>query len=103
CPLAHPRCHPPGGRFQAGLAGRLKRRTACPFTVEDAPMNTPSPLPELDIAGLETVYDALATAIDQAGPDKTELFLVKLALLNAQALGDADRFQAQVQAALQDL
>ena len=43
----------------------------------------------LDIAGLETVYDLLATAIDRAGPDKTELFLVKLALLNAQALGDA--------------
>ena len=66
-------------------------------------MNTPSPLPELDIAGLETVYDALATAIDQAGPDKTELFLVKLALLNAQALGDASRFEQQVQAALRDL
>jgi hypothetical protein len=66
-------------------------------------MNTQSPTSALDIAGLETVYDALATAIDQAGPDKTELFLVKLALLNAQALGDASRFQAQVQAALQDL
>ncbi len=66
-------------------------------------MNTHPPLPELDIAGLETVYDALATAIDQAGPEKSELFLVKLALLNAQALGDASRFLAQVQAALQDL
>ena len=42
--------------------------------------------PTLSIGGLETVYDALATAIDQAGPDKAELFLVKLALLNAQAL-----------------
>ena len=59
--------------------------------------------PSLDIAGLETVYDSLASAIDQAGPDKTELFLVKLALLNAQSLGDAQRFQQQVQAALQDL
>ena len=59
--------------------------------------------PSLDIAELETVYDSLASAIDQAGPDKTELFLVKLALLNAQALGDAQRFQQQVQAALQDL
>lgn len=60
-------------------------------------------LPSLGIAGLETVYDTLATAIDQAGPDKAELFLVKLALLNAQALGDAQRFAQQVQVALQDL
>ena len=66
-------------------------------------MNTPTSTPTLDIAGLETVYDRLATAIDQAGPDKAELFLVKLALLNAQALGDAQRFGQQVQAALQDL
>ena len=64
-------------------------------------MNTIAPT--LGIAGLETVYDSLATAIDQAGPDKAELFLVKLALLNAQALGDAQRFLQQVQAALQDL
>ena len=64
-------------------------------------MNTSTPT--LGIAGLETVYDSLATAIDQAGPDKAELFLVKLALLNAQALGDAQHFLQQVQAALQDL
>ena len=57
----------------------------------------------LTIDGLESVYDTLATAIDQAGRDKTELFLVKLALLNANALGDAELFQRQVQAALQDL
>ena len=57
----------------------------------------------LTIGGLETVYDALATAIDQAGPDKTELFLVKLALLQANALGDEAQFQQQVNAALQDL
>ncbi len=62
-----------------------------------------NPTPSLGIPGLETVYDTLATAIDQAGPDKAELFLVKLALLNAQALGDAQRFQQQVQAALLDL
>jgi hypothetical protein len=41
----------------------------------------------LTIPGLETAYDALASAIDQAGADKTELFLVKLALLNANAMG----------------
>jgi hypothetical protein len=57
----------------------------------------------LTIPGLETVYDTLATAIDQAGQDKAELFLVKLALLNANALGDAALFQQQVQAALTDL
>jgi len=60
-------------------------------------------LQALTIDGLETVYDALASAIDQAGPDKTQLFLVKLALLNANALGDAALVQAQIDAALQDL
>ncbi len=57
----------------------------------------------LTIPGLETVYDALANAIDQAGADKTELFLVKLALLNANALGNPERFQQHLQAALLDL
>ncbi|HWS05507.1 MAG TPA: DUF2783 domain-containing protein [Burkholderiaceae bacterium] len=63
-------------------------------------MNAPQ---TLTLPGLESVYDALATAIDQAGPDKAELFLVKLALLNAQALGDADAFRRQIDAALRDL
>ena len=57
----------------------------------------------LTLEGLETAYDALATAIDRAGPDRSELFLVKLALLQAQALGDAREFQKQVDAASQDL
>jgi hypothetical protein len=57
----------------------------------------------LTIGGLEAVYDALATAIDQAGADKAPLFLVKLALLNANALGDERLFQAQINAALLDL
>ena len=63
-------------------------------------MNTPH---ALDIAGLENVYDALAQAIDQAGSDKSELFLVKLALLNAQALGNPTVFNANIDAALRDL
>ncbi len=63
-------------------------------------MNTPH---ALDIAGLENVYDALAQAIDQAGSDKSELFLVKLALLNAQAMGDPRVFEAHIAAALKDL
>ncbi len=57
----------------------------------------------LGIAGLEQVYDTLATAIDQAGPEKASLFLVKLALLNAHALADASLFRQQVDAALLDL
>ena len=57
----------------------------------------------LTIPGLEAVYDALATAIDQAGADKAELFLIKLALLNANALGSTEQFQTHVQTALQDL
>jgi hypothetical protein len=57
----------------------------------------------LTIPDLETVYDTLATAIDQVGQDKASLFLVKLALLNANALGNAEVFQAHVQAALHDL
>jgi hypothetical protein len=59
--------------------------------------------PSLDISGLEAVYDRLAQAIDAAGEEKAPLFLVKLALLNAQALGDAGLFSRQIDAALQDL
>jgi hypothetical protein len=62
-----------------------------------------NPTPTLGIDGLETVYDALAQAIDQAGPEKSQLFLVKLALLNAHALGDAPLFLKQLDAALLDL
>lgn len=63
-------------------------------------MNAPK---TLTLAGLEAVYDALAAAIDQAGVEKSELFLVKLALLNAQTLGDADAFCHQIDTALRDL
>ncbi|MDP3138102.1 MAG: DUF2783 domain-containing protein [Burkholderiaceae bacterium] len=62
-----------------------------------------TPHQPLSVPGLEAVYDQLAAAIDQAGPDKAELFLVKLALLNANALGDADVFSMHVQSALRDL
>lgn len=57
----------------------------------------------LSVPGLEQVYDALAEAIDQAGPEKANLFLVKLALLNANALANPDHFQQHVQTALKDL
>jgi hypothetical protein len=59
--------------------------------------------PTLTLSGLEAVYDTLAEALDRAPPDKTELLLVKLALLLAQDLGDAARFGALVDSALQDL
>ncbi len=62
--------------------------------------NHPTPL---SIAGLEEVYDALARAIDTAGPDKAEPFWVKLALLNSNASGDASLFKQHLSAALQDL
>ena len=58
---------------------------------------------ELSIMDLEVVYDTLAQAIDQAGTEKAQLMLVKLALLQAQSLGSAAQFQNQVQVALQDL
>ncbi len=57
----------------------------------------------LTLPGLEQVYDALATAIDQVGPEQTERFLVKLALMNAQALADPALFQAHIEVALKDL
>ncbi len=57
----------------------------------------------LNLPDLETVYDALAEAIDQAGPDQAELFLVKLALLNANALGQAELVRQHIASALQDL
>ena len=62
-----------------------------------------NPTLHLDISGLEQVYDRLATAIDQAGPEKSELFLVKLALLNAKEIGRPDLFETHIEAALKDL
>ena len=72
-----------------------------PLTAQQS--NSASPSRTLGIAGLETVYDTLATAIDQAGPEKAQLFLVKLALLNANALANAELFGRHTAAALQDL
>jgi sulfur relay (sulfurtransferase) complex TusBCD TusD component (DsrE family) len=65
-------------------------------------MTTPQ-TPGLDIPGLETVYDQLAQAIDSAGAEKSQLFLVKLALMNANALADPALTQQHIQAALRDL
>lgn len=57
----------------------------------------------LSQAELEATYDRLADAIDAAGPDRSELLLVKLALLLAQDLGDADRVADLIGAAGHDL
>ena len=62
-----------------------------------------SPTTPLTIPQLEQVYDTLAEAIDQAGPERTELFLTKLSLLLANAIGDAAAVTCLVQAALLDL
>lgn len=51
---------------------------------------------------LETLYDALATAIDRAA-SKRELFLAKLALLLAHEVNDPKRVGALCDAALDDL
>ena len=45
---------------------------------------------ELDV-DLEAVYAALAEGIDAHGPEHSEMFLAKAALLLAEALGDEDR------------
>lgn len=57
----------------------------------------------LSIPEIESVYDMLATAIDKAGSQKSELFLVKLALLQANAAGNVQAFEQHIQTALQDL
>lgn len=62
-----------------------------------------APVNALTVPDLEQVYDQLATAIDAVGPARTELFLVKLALMNANALADPSLFQAHIDAAMRDL
>ena len=63
-------------------------------------MSTPN---GLTIGGLEAVYDQLASAIDAVGQDKSELFLVKLALLAAQQMGDEAVFGELIARAQRDL
>jgi hypothetical protein len=57
----------------------------------------------LSLPQLESTYDLLAEAIDNAPAGTSELMLTKLALLLANELGDAARIQALVQSALADL
>ena len=57
----------------------------------------------LPVADMEAVWERLAEAIDGAGPERDRLMLAKLALLFADALGDAPRVHALIQAASEDL
>ena len=79
--------------------------TTTPQTTTLSPVSpsASAPAPAFTIAGLEDVYDALATAIDQVGPEKSELFLVKLALLNANALANPQTLKDHIAAALRDV
>lgn len=45
---------------------------------------------------LEQVYEALAQAIDRAGPEQAQVYLAKLALALAEELGDGARVQAVI-------
>jgi Protein of unknown function (DUF2783) len=57
----------------------------------------------LTLPDLESTYDLLAEAIDNAPAGTSELMLAKLALLLANEIGDPARVQALVQSALADL
>ena len=57
----------------------------------------------LSLPDLESTYDQLAEAIDNAPAGASELMLTKLALLLANELGDAARVQALIRSALDDL
>lgn len=48
----------------------------------------------------ERLYDALAEAIDRAGPEKEALFLTKLALLLANQIGDDASIESALKLAL---
>ena len=56
----------------------------------------------LSLPDLESTYDVLAEAIDNAPAGASELMLTKLALLLANELGDPQRVQTLVQSALAD-
>ena len=57
----------------------------------------------LAVEDLESIWERLAQAIDQAGPEREALFLSKLAVLLADALGDRARAERLIETALEDL
>lgn len=52
---------------------------------------------------LETVYDAIAEAVDAAPAERRELFLAKLAFVLAELVGDAGEVAEAIEAAARDL
>lgn len=54
----------------------------------------------LEFAELEQVYDLLAEAIDEAGPERESLFLARLAVLLAHEISDLDRVRELIGVAL---
>ncbi len=52
---------------------------------------------------IESAYETLATAIDQAGAEREALFLTRLALVLGHELGDITAFRRAVRTALEDL
>ncbi|MFZ5615708.1 MAG: DUF2783 domain-containing protein [Pseudomonadota bacterium] len=57
----------------------------------------------MEFSEIETVYERLAGAIDEAGEEKTGLFLAKVALLLSYELGDPAKAAAAIETALKDL
>jgi hypothetical protein len=57
----------------------------------------------LAVEDLELLWERLAEAIEQAGPERDRLMLAKLALLFAEALGDPARALSLIQSATEDL
>ena len=51
----------------------------------------------------ESAYEALAMAIDSAGPEREALFLTRLALVLGHELGDISAFRRAIKTALEDL
>jgi hypothetical protein len=51
----------------------------------------------------EAAYEALAMAIDAAGPEREALFLTRLALVLGHQLGDVEAFRTAIRTALDDL
>lgn len=57
----------------------------------------------LSQADIEVIYERLALGIDEAGPERTPVFLAKVAMLMANEIGDPDLALRLIVDALQDL
>lgn len=58
---------------------------------------------QLPLTELESVYDALAEAINQVGVEQESLFLTKLVLLLANQIGNQPQIEEAIKTALLDL